>query len=114
MIILQIIGFIAILIILFLIIRNVRREGVELTNALLGVLLFILLILIVLPEQLETLLQRIGFFRPLDAFLVLVAAGSLVLSVRVYLKEKEMDRNITKIVQSLAIKGVKKEKHEKK
>ena len=106
----QILGLIVIIAILSLIIRLMRKEGIDVTNLLLLLIFIVLAVIVIVPDELSYFLRIVGFIRPLDAFLVIALVGSLLLSLKVYIKEREMGKDITKIVQTLAIKKVKRGK----
>ena len=63
-----------------------------------------LMIIIAIPEKISELLFSAGFIRPLDAFLSITSITALFIGVKIYLKQVEVNRNITKIVQHVGIK----------
>lgn len=103
---LQIIGTLILLIWVFALIEQFIRKGFDTGVFFIMAVSIFLLLIIAFPDQLRNFLEQIGFLRPLDAFLVIASITSLLLVANIYLKHKELDRNITKIVQSMSLKDL--------
>lgn len=103
-IILQIIGILVFSIWIICLIEQLIKKGFNLEISILLIISIFLLAIIAIPNRISGLLNQIGFIRPLDAFLIIVSVTSLLLAGKIYVKQIESNRNITKIVQILAIK----------
>jgi|GEM_PF-1399546 hypothetical protein len=98
----QILGLFVLIGILFYLIKSAKKR-VD-AAILLTIMIFVLLLIIaIIPQKLESFLEQIGFWRPFDAFLTLLSTTSLILALKIYLKQKEAEKAITKIIQHLAL-----------
>lgn len=105
-VILQIIGTLILLICALVLIEQLIKKGFDLGIFILFVVSDFLLLIIIFPNQLRSFIEQIGFFRPLDAFLVVTSITSLLLVANIYLRQKELNNNITKIVQHISLKDL--------
>ncbi len=103
---LQIIGTLILLIWVFVLVEQLIRKGFDLGVFFIMAVSIFLLLIIAFPDQLRNFLEQVGFLRPLDAFLVITSITSLLLMANIYLKQNELNRNITKIVQHISLKDL--------
>ena len=108
----QILGTLVLIFLLGMIIKNSLKRGYDLLNSFLMVLLVILILIVLFPGYLNRILGAIGFIRPLDAFLAFVSVSSLLLVIKIYLKQMEMDSNISEIIRHMALEKWNKSKKE--
>ena len=113
-IIIQIIGTLLIFIWALALFEQLVKKGFDFGTFIFLIVSMLLLFIILLPDQLRDVLGQIGFVRPLDAFLVITSITSLLIVGKVYLKQNELDKNITKIVQNIAIEDIERVLNNKK
>ena len=105
-IIIQIIGTLLILLWALALFEQLIKKGFDLGIFIILIISSLMLLIILIPDQLRDFFEQIGFARPLDAFLVITSITSLLIVGKVYLKQNELNRNITKIIQNISIKDL--------
>ncbi len=111
--ILQVIGALVLLIWALAMVEQLIKKGFDLGVFVLFMASLFLLLIVIIPDSFRNLFEKIGFLRPLDAFLVITSIISLLLVANMYLKQKELDRNMTKIVQNISLKDLDEYKNKK-
>lgn len=104
--ILQIIGVLVLLTCALVLIEQLKKKGFDLGVFALFIISMFLLLIVIIPDNFRNLFEQLGFFRPLDAFLVITSIISLLLVSNMYLNKKQLDRNMTKIVQNISLKDL--------
>jgi len=106
MIIIQIIGFLILLAVLVILVDSIKRRGFDAFIVFLALVICILSVIVIFPGYVADFLGAMGFYRPLDAFLTFVSITALIVCTKVYLKQKELDKNITELVRHVALEEV--------
>jgi len=109
----QVFGGIVLFVITIYLLSYIKKEGLDFITFFFSIVLLSLWIIVLVPEYSDYILKKIGFYRPFDALIAIIATSALVLTLKLYISMKRMDKNITKIVRNEAIKEVKKEKKDK-
>jgi len=109
----QVFGGIVLFIITIYLLSYIKREGLDFITFFFLVILLSLWVIVLVPEYSDYILKKIGFERPFDALIAIIATSSLVLTLKVYISMKKIDKSITKIVRNEAIKEMKKDKKDK-
>ena len=109
----QVFGGIILFVITIYLLNYIKKEGLDFITFFFLIILLSLWIIVLVPAYLDPLFVRIGFYRPFDALIAIIATSSLVLTLKLYISMKRMDKNITEIVRNEAIKEVEKEKKDK-
>lgn len=100
----QLLGALVLLSIAALLVLYVRKKGVDpLVFALVAVLV-VLAAIAAFPRQAFQFLP--WFFRPFDAFLTILAVTTFLLAVKTYLKQRDHERALTRIVRESALRDV--------
>ena len=104
---LQLAGAGAILILLVLVLVYAKKTKLDWFLGSVCIVLVVALLLVLFPEDTAEILQSIGFSRPLDAFLTLLAFSGFALGLRSSIHVRKMRREITLLVRKSAIEEVK-------
>lgn len=105
MVVLEFLGGLVLIGFLAMLINSLRKRGTDAYIISLIIIDIALLAIIIVPGSLEASLTSIGFARPFDAFISIIAAASFFLAIRSYIRLREVERNITKAVQKAALKS---------
>lgn len=103
--IIEFLGGIILLGFLVMLINSLRKRGTDTYITSLIIIDIALLAIIVTPGSLESYLTGIGFARPFDAFISIIAAASFFLAIRSYIRLREVERSLTRAVQKAALKS---------
>jgi len=109
----QIFGGIVLFVITIYLLNYIKKGGLDFITFFFLIVLLSLWVIVLVPAYLDPLFIKIGFYRPFDVLIAIIATSSLVLTLRLYISIKKMDKNITKIVRNEAIKEMKKDKKDK-
>ena len=109
----QVFGGIVLFIITIYLLSYIKKEGLDFITFFFLIILLSLWVIVLVPAYLNPLFVRIGFYRPFDVLIAIIATSSLVLTLKLYISMKRMDKNITEIVRNEAIKEVEKEEEKK-
>ena len=109
----QVFGGIVLFIITIYFFSYIKKGEADAITFFFLIVLLSLWVIVLVPEYSNYILKKIGFYRPFDALIAIIATSALVLTLKLYISMKRMDKNITKIVQNEAIKEVKKSKKDK-
>ncbi|RLG55830.1 MAG: hypothetical protein DRN95_07440 [Candidatus Hydrothermarchaeota archaeon] len=106
----QVFGGIILFVITIYLLSYIKKEGLDFITFFFLIILLSLWIIVLVPAYLNPLFVMIGFYRPFDVLIAIIATSSLILTLKLYISMKKIDKNITEIVRNEAIKEVEKEK----
>lgn len=98
----QVTGFILLLGVLAIVVQHTRKEK-DIFSIIAILIIIAMLIIDVLPLQLKAFLLSIGFARPLDAFMVMLAGIAVLIGLKLHVEQRKMKKQITKIVKKVAL-----------
>ena len=110
----QIFGGIILFIITIYLVNYIKKGETDIVTFFFLIVLLSLWIIVLTPSYSNYILSRIGFYRPFDALVAIIATSSLILTLKLYISIKKIDKSITKIVRDEALKGVRKDLKKKK
>jgi len=109
----QIFGGIVLFVITIYLLSYIKKERLDIVTFFFLIILLSLWVIVLVPSYSNYILSRIGFYRPFDALIAIIATSSLILTLRLYISVKKIDKNITEIVRNEAIKEVERSKKDK-
>jgi len=109
----QIFGGIVLFVITIYLLNYIKKEGLDFITFFFLIILLSLWVIVLVPAYLDPLFVKIGFYRPFDVLISIIATSSLVLTLRLYISMKKIDKSITEIVRNEAIKEAEKDREKK-
>ena len=96
-------GIIVFIAILAFVIWNIKKKGADILSIVFIFINFILLTMIILPEFTYNFIISLGFLRPEIAFLSIVSITAFFMSLKLYFKQREIEKEITKLSREFAL-----------
>jgi len=106
----QVLGGIVLFFITLYLCNQIKREGFDIITFFISIVVLSLWIIVIIPQYADFFLKKLGFYRPFDALIAIIATSALVLTLKIYISTKKMNKAITELVRNEAIKEVEKEK----
>ena len=98
-----VLGALVLLAILALVIKNIKKNGMDAFSTMLLTIIFWLLLMVALPEITSNVTALVGFKKTETAFLSLISVTALFLAIRNHFRQNDIGSEITGIARELAL-----------
>ncbi len=99
----QIFGGIVLFFLTLYLCTYLRREGFDSVTLFFSIVIASLWTIVLVPESANYILTRLGFYRPFDAVVAIIATSALLMTIKLYISIKKMDKTITELVRKEAL-----------